>query len=276
MYHFRSAYTGGDLPAEPVRPLCYPAAVDVRTLDSLAVVADAHLAGEDPASIAAFGDLLDGLVGRVEGLAILGDLFEVWAALPHLLADHQRGVVERLAEAARAGLRIFYLEGNRDYRVSVLRGAPFETVERGLGLRVAGQSVWLAHGDLVNRADRQYRLWCAVTRSRPVGALLRLLPGRSGRRLLAGIEGRLRATNVAHKSYFPTGEAEAYLDERAAQGSDLVVLGHFHQERVLRRGKAVLWSLPAWGEERRWLQINEAGVLLQEPAGGPRSGTPAR
>jgi len=250
--------------------------VEERALDSLAVVADAHLAGEDPGTVAAFGDLLDGLVGRVEGLAILGDLFEVWAARPRLMAWHHRLVVDRLSEAARAGLRIFYLEGNRDYGVSALRGAPFEAVERDLGLRVAGRAVWLSHGDLVNRADRQYRLWCAVTRSRPAGALLNLLPGRAGRRLLAGLEGRLRATNVACRSSYPTLEVEAYLERLAAQGHEMVVLGHFHQERILRLGDAVLWVLPAWGEERRWLQIDETGVRLQGPATGPRSGTPAR
>jgi UDP-2,3-diacylglucosamine hydrolase len=235
--------------------------------ERIAFLADGHLTRDDPDRLAVLVAALESLGRTCATLCILGDLFEVWlgldAPLPH---------VERVGRALRAlrasGVRTVYVEGNRDFRIGhgATRGL-FDLVAEREHVETFGSCRYhLSHGDLVNAADRPYRLWRGFAKGllAPIG--LELLPDRLALDLAERLERRLRRTNRAHKSAFPTEQCQAYASERVAAGADFVMVGHFHREVVTaleaggRHGTFI--SLPFWHAEPKPLVFDRSGTRI--------------
>jgi UDP-2,3-diacylglucosamine hydrolase len=232
----------------------------------LVFIGDVHLERDDPA-LPAFVAFLERLGQSAARVVLLGDLFNVWIGDRQLEGPHQTAVVRRLEQLRRRGVFVRYVEGNRDYRIArCYAGTALDTSsERPIVERFGGRSIWAAHGDLVNPADRNYRLWRRFSRSAPVWWLFRLVPSSRRLRLADALENRLRSTNLAFKSHFPEGAIRAYAEPRFATGHDVVVLGHFHVERELRQpnegvDRRIL-VLPEWRESRRHLRIGPEGDI---------------
>jgi len=228
---------------------------------SVALLGDAHLREGDPA-VAAFVRFLDALPSAITTLAILGDLFAAWIGRRDLLRPHHASVVARLRRLRGRGCRLLYVEGNHDFFLSPLyAGDPFDAVAREtFDLPLAGRAAHLAHGDLVNRRDRQYRAWRALSKNRLFFGCFNLLPGAARRRMVDGLEGSLARTNRAFRGGLPLSECEAYARPRIRAGASIIVFGHFHEERRIeyREGSrnGAVFVLPAWREGHRYLRID--------------------
>ena len=226
----------------------------------LVFVGDVHL-DRDDADLPAFLAFLDGLAPSTRTLVLLGDLFNLWIGRIDLEQPHQRAVVEVLTSLRRRGVGVRYVEGNRDYRIAdAYAGRAFDDVAvRGLTERIGDRSVFAIHGDLVNRSDRNYRLWRRLSRSAPAWAAFNVIP--RGRRLAVAeqVEARLRTTNREMKRAFPEAEVRAYAAPWFARGHDTVVLGHFHDEVDLTArppsppGRILV--VPLWKSARRYLRV---------------------
>ncbi len=144
---------------------------------AVALLGDAHLFDGDP-EVQEFVDFVDTFPCDIDTLVILGDLFSAWIGRRDLQRPHHQTVVEALRRLRGRGCRILYIEGNHDFFLQRLfSGDPFERLaERSIDLRLSGRRVHLAHGDLVNRRDRQYLAWRAVSKSRVFYSLFNLLP----------------------------------------------------------------------------------------------------
>ena len=82
---------------------------------STAVIADAHIGGPGgpPAPlIRQLEELADGPCRR---LILLGDLFHVWVGDRRYETPEIRAVVEALGSLKQRGIRLDYVEGNRDF-----------------------------------------------------------------------------------------------------------------------------------------------------------------
>jgi UDP-2,3-diacylglucosamine hydrolase len=232
----------------------------IRTAGTIALLGDAHLREGDP-EVGAFVTFLDALPGSASVLAILGDLFAAWLGRADLVRPHHDQVVAALRRLGGRGVRVLYVEGNHDFFLNRLYGGdPFETIaEVSLELEHEGKRLHLAHGDLMNRHDRQYRAWRRLSKSRPFFAAFNLLPRATRLRLVEGLERGMAATNMEFRGGFPVGECLAYARPRFRAGTDAIVFGHFHDERRLditegdRRG--AVYVLPAWRDGHRYLRI---------------------
>jgi len=230
----------------------------------LVVVADTHLIRHDD-ELARFVAFLDSQVGRTEVLYHLGDVFNIWLGSRRFEMEHMRPVLDAMRRLASSGTKLRLVEGNRDFHVDDgYTGDPFERVEPDTEERVfAGRRIHLAHGDLVNVADRQYRAWRRFSKSGALWGTFRLLPGRAGVAVGNFLETRLRGTNVRHKSYFPQEAFEAYGRRLVAAGVDRVLLGHIHLEKVLdvqangRAGRLIV--LPDWRSSHRYYRFGADG-----------------
>src|SRR6266850_2402608 len=149
---------------------------------AVALLGDAHLRERD-AEVGAFVRFLDTLPRDIRTLAILGDLFAVWIGRPELLRPHHLSVVEALRRLRARGCRLIYVEGNHDFFLAPLYdGDPFDRLESdALEETLGGRRAHLAHGDLVNTRDRQYRAWRAVSKNRVFFATFGLLPAAARR-----------------------------------------------------------------------------------------------
>lgn len=235
----------------------------------IAFVGDVHLHRDDPA-LDAFARFLAGLAERADRLVLAGDLFDLWLGERELELPHQTVVLDALRALRRGGMVVRYLEGNRDFHVgeAYAGDALDEATDAGVSETLGGTRVFAVHGDLANVADRQYRAWRRVARSRAAWALFRLLPLRRRLRVAEGTERRMRGSNLAFKREFPDSAVREYAARQLARGHDAVVLGHFHVERDLVAappsppGRIVV--LPEWKGSRRHLRLGPDGVLRFE------------
>ena len=233
-------------------------------MKDLVAIADSHLTRRDE-EIDRFIACLDSLAGQTAVLYLLGDIFNIWLGKRRFEMEHMRPVLDALRRLAARGTRVRIVEGNRDFHVADgYIGDPFEAViADSEEIVFEGRRLWLTHGDMVNEADRQYRLWRRVSKSGVVWSAFSILPSKTGVAIGSALETRLRGTNVRHKRYFPLEACETYGRRLIARGVELVLMGHIHIEKVIdlesggRRGRLIV--LPDWRSSHRYLRIPPDG-----------------
>ncbi len=228
---------------------------------AVALLGDAHLGGDDP-EVGAFVAFVETLPDDIRTIVILGDLFTAWVGRPELIRPHHANVVDALRRRRARGCRILYVEGNHDFFLSPLyAGDPFDLLSPWpLDLDLAGRSVHLAHGDMVNTRDRQYRAWRALSKNRLFFDCFNLIPPGPRMRIIDRLETSMESTNASFRRGFPLDECESYARPRIRGGRDLLVFGHFHEERRIeyREGDrtGAVYVLPAWREGHRYLRLD--------------------
>jgi len=231
----------------------------------LLFVADAHLTRDDP-EVDSFILFLREEGPKASSICILGDLFNIWFGKAKFALPHHTRVLQALGDLRGAGVRLTYVEGNRDFHLRRTHlGDPFDAVvEDHLVEEHAGWKVWAHHGDAINIEDRQYLAWKAFSKSAAIYGAFSLLPGAWGMKLGESLESRLSGTNLRHKSRFPEAHCLSYAGRVFERGASALVLGHFHEERYIdcgekdgrRRG---VWVLPAWRGTHRYLAFDGEG-----------------
>jgi len=233
-------------------------------LDRAIFLSDAHLS-QDDLHTRNFLNLVEKAAAEDIPLFLLGDIFDLWFGAPGLTFRYQEPVIERLRELRRGGLRLYYVEGNRDfYLKKTHEGSTFHAVSEGEMIAVVGsRSVYLSHGDTVNRADLAYRFWKTVSKNPLAYAALSLLPPALVLPVADRLERKLKRTNRRFRESFPEKESREFALRMFASGVDFVILGHFHTERILRfaqgRASRILVVLPSWKEQWRYFLLNAEG-----------------
>lgn len=232
----------------------------------LIFVGDVHLDQDDPA-LPAFLAFLGRLEDSASCVVLLGDLFQLWLGDRALELPHQSAVLDAFRRLRRRGVRVRYLEGNRDFHLAraYAGDALDDAGDTGIEERFAGKRIFAVHGDLTNPDDRQYRTWRAFSRSRGVWLALQALPARRRLALAASLERRLRKSNPDFKGRFPEGAVRDYGQSFLARGMNAVVLGHFHVERELVSSAPSpvgrIFVLPEWKGSRRHLRVAVSGEM---------------
>jgi UDP-2,3-diacylglucosamine hydrolase len=224
----------------------------------IALLADAHLSGPGgPAGplVEQLAALPDAGCGR---LLVMGDLFQAWVGYRRFETPDVTAMVAALRRLRERGLRIDYVEGNRDF---FLAGSPyadgFDRIASEVSLEAADGVRYLAvHGDGLDEDDWQYRFWRRLSKSALSRRLADRLPGPLARRIVSTTERRLARTNFKHRHRLPEAAIRAYAERRLAEGHDVLLLGHFHEARTwsVRGGEVRL--LAAWFRTRtvEWLE----------------------
>jgi len=225
----------------------------------VALLADSHLSGPGGSA----GPLVDQLAALpaqgCDRLILMGDVFQAWIGARRFESDDIRAVVAALRALRAGGLRIDYVEGNRDFflKDSVYADA-FDGVVLETSFTVDGVRYLAVHGDGLNDRDWKYRFWRWLSKSRPVRFLVLRIPERLAHRMVHGTEQRLSQTNFKHRAALPEEAIRRYAERRLAEGYDVLLLGHFHEGRTwaVRGGEVRL--LDAWFRSRQVEWIGES------------------
>jgi len=226
-----------------------------------AVFADCHV-GRRPGDEGPFLDALDAARARgVRQITLLGDIFHFFIAHPKFETPAIARFLAKAREFKQAGLPITYVEGNRDF---FLRGSYAEnafgavcdeqTFEQG------GRRFLATHGDLLNDKDLPYRFWRFLSKNPISRAALSVVPKDAGNRLVWRVEARLYRSNFKHKSRLPVEMIRAFAERRFRKGVDVLLLGHFHKSWAEDVDGGRVEILPAFVEERRWMEIADDGA----------------
>ena len=228
--------------------------------DKTLLVSDLHLDPSAPGITRQFTQFLRGPARSARALYILGDLFEVW------LGDDDpdpaaRSIVMELRALTDAGVRLYFMHGNRDFML----GQRF-AAETG-GTLLADGTVVDLHGDVLCTADTSYQRLRRWLRNPLTLFVLRHLSLDARRR----IGGRLRAGSQMHVGATTAEIMDVTPDEvvTALQcaGVQTMVHGHTHRPAVHRLQvdgrSARRIVLGDWYTQGSVLEWRDDGVDLQ-------------
>ncbi len=239
------------------------------------VIGDAHAGADDDADRDLVA-LIDQAAEQRVDLLIMGDLFVAWLGPERFWSPRHRPILEALRRARRAGGRVRFVVGNRDYLTSHLLHDVFDEVySRPTRTLLQGIPVWVLHGDGIVPEDRAYRLWRGVSRSRAAEAMLARLPSSWGIRLPEWVAGRLSTVNRSFKvGCVPESALVSVARQARAAGVHHCLMGHFHEDRVEVIENVTIRLVPGWRESRRIVVVSENGNFEAREIGGQRGAVP--
>jgi len=132
---------------------------------SLHFISDLHLSEDTPALCQLFNTSLQRWQGQIDGLYILGDLFEYWVG-----DDDDSPFLQQILEAMHSFSQhtpLYVMRGNRDF----LLGTGFATrsgaqlLDDPFLLQAYGQHYLLSHGDALCTADTAYQQFRNISRN---------------------------------------------------------------------------------------------------------------
>jgi UDP-2,3-diacylglucosamine hydrolase len=206
------------------------------------IITDAHIS-KAAGNHATFFRMLASLESHQQDLIFLGDIFDLWVALPRYEDDAQRQFVAWCREQKKHRT-IGFMEGNHEYYLARNRAQDFSWCSAAAWRRVNSGTL-LVHGDRINKRDRNY-LWFRMIAKNPVAQfIMRVLP--LGPRMAASLKRGLKNTNMNFRLQLPREEIDLFADARFAEGIDTIFVGHFHREYTYHHSDfKTLYVLPDW------------------------------
>ena len=194
-----------------------------------------------------------------KALYLNGDLFHYLIAHPKFHTPSVEKVFDRFRQLRDSGIGVHYVEGNRDF---FLKGSFAEDAVSDVALEYSveagGRKYLIVHGDMINDRDLPYRFWRAASKNPVSKFALKLVPRKTARKFVDGVEKKLSKTNFKHKSRLPLELLEAYGRKRSDEGFTHIVFGHFHEKLVLPSDGATITILPPWYETGEAMAIDPA------------------
>ncbi len=208
----------------------------------LILVADAHVSLAR-GNAAAFFRMLETLARSDADVVFLGDIFDLWIALPRYEnALHRRFLAWCRHQKYRR--TIGFMEGNHEFFLAANHADAFSWCSPG-PWHLDRQGLLFCHGDQINRADFRYLTFRKFSKNRVARVLLSGLP--LGPSLAAHLKRRLKHTNPAFRRRLPVEQIAAFADARSHDGAQTAFAGHFHQPYTYRSPWGMhLHTVPAW------------------------------
>jgi UDP-2,3-diacylglucosamine pyrophosphatase LpxH len=227
---------------------------------NLYVVSDLHLNPDSSERNTKFIEFLAFAHKQKGRVLILGDLFDLWFGWKQLQFNFQSDILFKMNNLAVNGLHMDYLEGNRDFGISKLEDRIFKSViPKHFEFTWGDHSICAEHGDLINRDDLQYRSFRALTKNALSYFLIGNLPSSWLLKIGTKLEKSLKNTNQKYRISYPEEACKKFRDAAFRRGADIVIAGHFHQEKMLKEklNSKTVWffNLPGWETGFRYLTI---------------------
>ncbi len=200
----------------------------------IGLISDLHLTTENDRGMANFRQCLDTLQPQLSTLYILGDLFEFWVGDDAAVRLGYEPVIQRLQALTLAGVKLFFLPGNRDFLVAenFARQTGCQLLADGTVVRIYGTRVLLMHGDSLCTDDHEHQEFRKmVNQASWQGEFLaRPQPERIQMAQKARLQSR---QNLQHKSMDIMDVNQAAVDETMEDFSvRILVHGHTHRPAI--------------------------------------------
>lgn len=206
------------------------------------IVTDAHVS-RARGNVTAFYKMLAAIENTAHDLIFLGDIFDLWVALPRYETDIHRNFTAWCREQKK-NRTVGFLEGNHEYYLANQRAEAFTWCSNDAWWQDDAKTLYV-HGDQVNRRDRNYLRFRKLSKNRIAGYILRSLPFGPG--IANSLKKGLKKTNTQYRLQIPWDELKFFADNRFAEGVDTIFMGHFHQEYCYdNQGSKKMYLLPAW------------------------------
>ncbi len=246
------------------------------TVAHAAFIADAHLRGTaDTAEQEKTRRLHSFLTQAAPHLALLcicGDLFDFWFEYRHAVVNRYFRTLRILAELVEGGTQVHYVAGNHDFWMRDFLGQEVGvTVHRhSFQGEVAGQRLFVCHGDGIYARDRGYRLLKRLLQNPLAVTAYRLVHPDIGVPV-AEFFSALSRNHGAEREFQGQQDYRAFAQNTLAKGYDVVVLAHTHEPTCEPLASGVYLNPGDWISHFTFGLIDEQGVWLKAWTGDQRS-----
>jgi UDP-2,3-diacylglucosamine pyrophosphatase LpxH len=230
---------------------------DPNAMREMILITDAHV-GETQGNAAEFFEMLDRLGADDRDLAFLGDIFDLWIALPGYEGPIHREFCAWCRRQKRRR-RIGFMEGNHEFFVARERADVFSWCTDAPWRREHGGLLFV-HGDLVNRRDFNHRAFRKLSKSPLSRSFLRHAP--RGPAFAAALKRRLRYANRKFRTGLPEGEIRRFAEERLSAGVHTILVGHFHTGQSYQGTR--LHLLPDWHSSKSLALLDPGDGTLSQ------------
>lgn len=225
-------------------------------------VSDLHVADPKRPGTARLLRWLGERRGEAAAVYLVGDAFDFWLGYRASMFTAAFPLLHRLAELVEHGTRVVWMTGNHDPDPGAfVQSLGIEVWDGPRGIELDGMRVWLDHGDLIDPRGWHHRAMCHLVRNPVARWIARLFhPDFAWRmsRLYAG------AKTHRYDAPLPAGLFEAWLPERARQGFEVAIIGHYHRAVCHRGQDARLYALGDWVAQRTFLRYDGAFTLMRD------------
>lgn len=224
------------------------------------LIADSHLTGDQ--NTRTFFHFLDYIhhLPNDTGVVFLGDIFDLWIALPGYETPFQKEFAEWSTKEKKIRAIVF-LEGNHEFFVQRTRKHSFSACARKT--YQIGQ-VMFTHGDLINPKDIPYFLLYHGLRNPFSRLIMRVFGFIMGPAIAKFIRKFLKNKNMKNKVYFPEQEIRHTMSNLPEQVK-MLVCGHFHSHHVIQDQNGLVEIIPAFMNEGEYAVLDEesSGIELK-------------
>ena len=206
------------------------------------LVTDAHIS-KARGNHTTFFNMLNAIESTAHDLIFLGDIFDLWIALPRYEEDIHTQFTAWCLEQKNTR-SIGFLEGNHEFYLADQRSQTFTWCSNDAWWQDDAGTLFV-HGDQINRKDWQYLIFKKLTKNSISKFVFRTLP--FGPRIAKSLKIGLKITNKEFRLQLPRDEIKIFADDRFAEGIGTVFVGHFHREYSYSSQKSKnLHVLPDW------------------------------
>ncbi len=227
-------------------------------------LADAHLCKPDDPNYRTLLAFLEEQAGRTDLLVLLGDIFEFWIGKDKPTADYIP-VIDAFERMRQQGTKLVYVEGNHDFHLGPVftQKLDCKVLPDGGTIELDGKKVYLAHGDLANPSDINYRRLRNLLRGRMVRFLIRTLPVAFVQRIATSSSNKSRRSsgNKRHQ-WTARNILQPYAEALIASGHQAVITGHYHNPFQLELEGGELIALGDWIDQYSYALYEDQSFKL--------------
>jgi UDP-2,3-diacylglucosamine hydrolase len=192
-------------------------------------LADAHLRLPQDHNYQRLLDFLD-QQQDLDGLFLLGDIFEFWLGYKHLAFSAYIPLLEKLRQFSENGTKLYFVEGNHDFNLG-----PYFTETLNCHLIKDqelidwdGKKLLLSHGDLLN-PNRNYQRLRSFWRSPLIRVLSKIVHPDPVWSFGIWLSDKSRDKKTGECNWDPSHLIQPLADSELAETADAILCGHFHQ-----------------------------------------------
>lgn len=230
-------------------------------------ISDLHLSDQRPDLARAFFHFLDTQARDAEALYILGDLFDFWLGDDDD-ADISQQVMGALQTLHQTGVKLFFLQGNRDFLVASgfakLSGCSLLDEETLIDLY--GTRTLLMHGDTLCTDDVKYLEFRRKVRNPITQFIFRLLPLSVRKKIFYKVKSDSKASQQQKTAMIMDVTEKAVMDVMQKHHATRLIHGHTHRPAVhpanTRCGERIV--LGDWDRDGWYLRVDADSIQLEK------------
>jgi UDP-2,3-diacylglucosamine hydrolase len=230
-------------------------------------ISDLHLSDQRPDLVRAFFHFLDTQARDAEALYILGDLFDFWLGDDDD-DDISQQVTGALQTLHQTGVKLFFLQGNRDFLVASgfakLTGCALLDEETVIDLY--GTPTLLMHGDTLCTDDVKYLEFRRKVQNPITQFIFRLLPLSVRKKIFYKVKTGSKTSQQQKSAMIMDVTEQAVIDVMQKHQVTRLIHGHTHRPTVHpateKHGERIV--LGDWDQNGWYLQVDADSRKLEK------------